>query len=1259
MKAEIAVDGVIIGMPSRLLDNDPSQAPPEAGQITAFQETSIAVWDGDPLGVRCKVQTAQVPFDGLPLDLTFDLPTKADKPALPPKLRFGAPYWLGARTVLLGGVALPLKKATPLYDASDSMALPKPSEWRRFLRHEWIDAPMVATPWEEVQREFQTDGRGGLDGEWLVVRSLDPKDLEKSQEKDEDKRRYGPSRTSRVLFAPRVDFNFAHLHGVFDPGPNAADPNEGGLKGVDFDGARGGFPAFPTEQPPLSKNIHFNDSMAIKHDDGALCAIGGGDTPPTPASGLAIFRPRTVSHAGVPSEHLYFPDPAARQIAIALRRPWRPGFGEFLDGTPILIPLYPNHADPKEPKTPGYPDAVAIIVTVQTMLAGKDAPLTAHEQILKRAHSAKGYSQARIDPNKSATGDNLALEVTIPLLPGEDFELVAWAVPERAHIGAWFDAPESLAFLSDASHNLESLSLLAPSALSEVMTTVATTTQGGPYARREDATVSMACVRAAAQSIHDALMRRPIPEFAAPRRLRVTHASEKPAVAPEIVTRSNLVGPDATPRALETVVFRRLNKDNRDAVLAGGPLGDDDDVDATTLLLDADVMVDRNTVDAIELRVTAASPIARPLDNVLLGRTSDDRIRGDWPNEPTNKGPDALSPGRLLYGFDVYADGRVEIPNETVLMQRWRIHPDEGGPNNRAISLLALSRFAKSDVSDPKDKQTAELKRADALKRSSADESLFADGTARRVSSQILASSRTARLIPDREIYPDEVQQRTDAQRRHLPSALQPTSIIRSVVRPALPPVRSVLPAFVWTEPVTAGKNIVAKSRTTRIRIPFSRPGMTSGVEERLGIVLWPPNIVDAWIDTGEPWDVVRLGRGEIKRAEPLSPTDSKIFDLQELSNSNGPDWRRGFFTDADLGAGGPFITRWGADPIHPEGELSWFIGLNSFKDLPYWKATAIDSIAAEDKDTGLLWPEEDIYRPRLVENVLMPLPKTSENAGGTDGNVEPATLQRQQFMMVSLLTYAPRFDVDSERWYVDVEIDPGNSPDPFLRLGLVRFQPHASRELQVSFPTTEWVQIVGRQRDVTVVVQPGDKPDDYRAIVTVESPLIDKIDSNASTVRHVVTSQPAAEPKPGLSIPEAPVTVLRATLIERVRTDAGYVIERTARPDGADGNLVGSPDTAPTTITQETGVRYGTLKDGAQQKGQVTLKLPRAYCNKSSGDTSFSQYAVFVEEVLRMRRGDFESEPLTITQEQGADLALWRDSGPRFSVKLDVPVLK
>jgi len=128
----------------------------------------------------------------------------------------------------------------------------------------------------------------------------------------------------------------------------------------------------------------------------------------------------------------------------------------------------------------------------------------------------------------------------------------------------------------------------------------------------------------------------------------------------------------------------------------------------------------------------------------------------------------------------------------------------------------------------------------------------FSDGTARRVKAYFAATSRTARLIPERSTYPDAGQQKRDKKRLFAyeqdaqGEPVMTSTIIRSIVRPLALPPKHVLPAFVWTNRSDATTGSRSISRRTRIRIPFDRPAMTSGEDERIGIVVWPPNILGA-----------------------------------------------------------------------------------------------------------------------------------------------------------------------------------------------------------------------------------------------------------------------------------------------------------------------------------------------------------------------------------------------------------------------------
>ncbi|WP_076860161.1 hypothetical protein [Bradyrhizobium mercantei] len=1222
IRAEL--DGSVLAMPTRLLQN-------ADGNKTGFAEAVLAAWQGDPLGIHAHEQLLGVcPGEGLELDLDFNLPSASNH--LPAKHRIGVPYWLGARTVFLGGVCLPLSDAIELYENGfgGGMLLPRQGELRRLLRHEWIDPPMVAVPWADIVSELgiatkpaagkpQTPLCRGLDGDTMVVRT--PTDPHPLPDEPDDDWRFKPDVARRAVCAPGVDFTFAHLHSMFDSNPGLATKR--GLAGVDYEPSMGGFPAISPEAPIEDASIIFEQRKP-----------GCAGTAP---SGIAIFRARTHSYK-VPSgsEELYFPDPAARSLVIGLRYPWTTD--TYLKGAPIVVPLYGGGKSGCPVRN--YPDAMPVLIAVHA-IPKQGARLTEYQQLAQRA-GGKLMAPASIAKGQAA---GTAIEVTIKLAPGEDFCIDIWALHDLGQLAQWFDGPESVAFYCAGTYNGSPDPAVEKQKLEKMLGKIPDKPLHSPVRviRRSDAVVSSAAVADAATALHATLSHKPIPELSAVRTLRAVHAVEQPPVAAKLC-KAGMPKPELR--------FLRVEAQERQTILnnAADPKHDwrkwkrtDDSPSATDILAGGTIRIDKAIHENIELRVRAVSPNGRPMDNPLLGRTPEDRSRGLWPEKPAENTSvnSGASLTRRLYGFDVDEEGRVCFTPEEIVFNKWSPKPDcKVAPEDiTLVDLAAESEYGAVAPPQPAQSHTGvdqpAQQTSDNGRRS--PQRYFTDGTARRVQAYFAVTSRTARLVPERSSYPDAAQQQHDRDRlfayerdaRGKPAMT--SAIIRSIVRPLALPRNNVLPAFVWTTDFSAITGISTISRRTRIRIPFVRPAMTSGEDERIGIVLWPPNILGASTEPGaagplSTWTEADLTVGKIRRAEPLETNEpqNKLIDLQALAKKDpqvkgqdGADWRFGYFSDEDLGPGGIYVSRWGADPIHDAGEMAWFMHPRAFRDLPDWSATAVDSIAAEDEDTGVLWPEEDRYAPRLVENVLMPIPGNNpgkigadENQGQVGDQNDPS--KKPEFMLVSLLTYAPRFDLESETWYIDVEIDPGTAPDPFLRLGLVRFQPHANRPVQVSYPVDQEIQVVGYRRDVKVSrVREGE------VTVRVEGPVIGKMTS------------------------EAPLTIIRASLIERRTTEYGLTYEWPARAVGPDGSL-GEP------IEQ---VSYANSQsDDLIWEG--TFHLP----TKDSSD-DLVQYAVFIEECYRMRRATFDEEPVKDEPDptQRNDPTYWRDSGPRFAVRIDL----
>ena len=362
--------------------------------------------------------------------------------------------------------------------------------------------------------------------------------------------------------------------------------------------------------------------------------------------------------------------------------------------------------------------------------------------------------------------------------------------------------------------------------------------------------------------------------------------------------------------------------------------------------------------------------------------------------------------------------------------------------------------------------------------------------------------------------------------------------------------------------------------RHCAIRVPFDRPHFTSGEGERVGIVIWPPDLVCD--ETAE-----EIANDKVRRSEQ----PNKLIRLDDA------------FSDSDLGPGGEFTTRWGADPIR-EGQRpkGWLIPATAFLDL-------------YDSQSGA----------ELERNVLMPIPRKPDAAGN---NTQTGSAAGREFMLVSLLTYEPRFDIDYERWYIDVRIDAGEVPEPFIRLGLVRFQKHARPELQVSAPIAEWVPVMQRRNVCVNVPFPAD-PKRVELTIEVTTPAL----YEGSAPRFDLNSD---EPNTAGSAP-----FMRAYVLRTDKLSGGGSIQTIVAPDDA--------ITAQSTELLPEQTASGTAWTG-------TIGLARDALNKAP-DTS---YAVYVEEVEA-----YSPTANPIDPESGAARPAVVESGRRFAaiVPISIPL--
>ena len=602
------------------------------------------------------------------------------------------------------------------------------------------------------------------------------------------------------------------------------------------------------------------------------------------------------------------------------------------------------------------------------------------------------------------------------LAPGDDFEVDVWCIPDHIAFTKQFAIVESIGSLAIARAKIkrgdggiptreelcEQLTFLLPALLIEAADKCLA---DGSDARDALRDWSEGCggpgglpapgpesLRAIGQALYEALVRRPLDEIAAVRTLRATHATDQPLHQPQFV---KAAGKNAPQDSGPLVTFYRVTPtpDEPHKYSAAG-----------------EIAIHLPTTGSLEISAEMASPASARFDDVRRARAIRDRRLGIWPKLDDG----SPMPAERIFGFEVSPTGEVSLPKTSgvVLYRLDDIplpHPEE--PNSKE----QLRKFELEEL--------FQLRGRDPRIGTGKPSFQFSDGLARTLKLRATAYSRHRDLM--RTANPPARNGKWLRDGKPLASDASSldsdyvTAWLPASVRPTEPVARTPVPAFLWTtEPQQnrGGEKISRVSRRTVIRIPLSRPWFSSGEDERLGIVLWPPDLFD--LSTQKVEDFA---------ADLVKSASGRLMNLED-------------FHDEDLGPGGKFITRWGGDPIRSAARKvpyrRSFIPASAFLDL------------TPNTGTG--------FEATLVKNVTMPIRVTENGREESDnvGGVSPT-------LKVSLLVFRPKFDVFEEQWYVDVAIEHDREAEPFLRLGLVRYQPHAPADLQVSYPVTQWTQLL------------------------------------------------------------------------------------------------------------------------------------------------------------------------------------------------------
>lgn len=1198
-----AFDSATLVLPARLQDRTEDNKPVGT---TAFVDETVAQWPGTPLGVDTDARPVALDKAGaLPLAQTYALDRPAGwsetGPSGPwriPRLVLGAGYHVRLRSVLAGGIVRPV--AGPADVALDpKLALPAVDAGaRRHLRHERIEAPLLATPQPMLDRPLDGVRDGPREGgTTIVLRSRVPKNPDKARSEVEA----AHARSVRIVVPPTVPAAFAESHRLSLP---ADDPVEtyrddkgrtwegarDGLRDVDFDhGSQGGFPVW-TFEPST---------------DGSL---DRGENPrAAKANGDSVFRPRPPGNAA--RRLPYYPDPLADHLVLQVRR----AGGDPLPGAPLVVPV----------RGPGvaYPDVRPIAIEV--VAKARSGHAASHEQVIgveaesgtllrggEAIQPGKRLAVYAIDAKGTLTRGNASpgrsvavTRVRLDLEPGDTFDVELWFLPSRDNLARYFDVVETATLLSvydtktgkvptDTAALAAGIAAWTAEKPEIVAGRLSKQDHNVPISALGQRTLPSAAIRTLNDSVHAMACRIATPEIAASLTLHAVHAVDRPMTVPSAA-----------------LSVQRLSVKTREDVLCGAAPPPGDECGASGVLVTGTATFDQATTGFIEIVATGAGLVSGSLDRSdELKRSADQVVRGLWPLDPASGKPKRPTE---VYGFDIAPDGTVTFPQEQAVLLRI----DCATGAWPTTDLLELQRLAKQKAGSLQATYPFEV----------------GDTRARVLDLHVRAGSRTSPYFREPEtgrVLPaDATLQEGPSQRVPLRSTKAPAQL---VTRTILPSTRLVPgPQHAWT---------FETSQQSSLYLSCPRPGATSGVAERFAAVLWPPDL-------------------HLNRIADNNNGVERDYDtgtLAILSKLLHRDIDMAGFADEDLGPGGAYVTRWGRDPIKGgPGPQGWLIPPAAFPGL----STAKRMGSGVSKD--LLWDpmaspdEEMVYVPRV--SLRLPAEAAERAASAT-------TLE------VALLTFRPRFDADQETWFVNIPIDTFGVPEPFVRLGLVRYQPFAAPELQLSDPVVEWAQ-----------VRPG------RRVVAEVSQTERNVVSVTVTGAGALRSAPEADGHDPMRLSwwrQRPL--MRIRLLRR--SADGIETPALLAESGPYGRQEGrSPwaDYSYIPATQEEWTRYlilsGTVAPdpaGAAEPAQEPVRLPATCAVHPEADPGGAGslrwcakfrlaqeplvdpeavYSVFVEEVEAMRPATYRAEPVDETANEFASLDQLEISGPRFAARLDL----
>lgn len=1066
--------------------------------IEAFVEEAVSSWDGTPGGVACAGIGAgdEKISDVMCFGRRSYVPDAAGVEK-PPHLRTGRPYRFALQAVYAGGHAVPPSDRTVfpqedeefekkndvrarLFYPSRGLASHGGAEpYIRALRHQRIGAPSILIPYGHAKRRngpmgFESTGK-------MIVRTLRQNGGE--QPGSRDRSRAAPDLSQRVVVVPHLPLALATRHideknrkrGIFDRFDTSGPP-PGGFASVRYARGRQGFPTVRTTFKSGINGEPYIDGRSVAD------APTSENTPAGEESASAVYWHRTDGNLRTD----YYPDPAAETLVLRARKAaGQSGKRALLPGDPVRIALLPDGRR--------YPDNLPVLLSLSKTCTREDEDAGTQSTVILERKGWNTFSANRSDDVRNG-GRQRCASVDLCLAPGEQFDIEMWIVPSEWRLAHDFAPVQALVqYLCNLGSGsggesdgdctpedfLNGVTLFdgfTGEVCKDLVAAAKTFRTGGKryIAPGGDILPGAEFITDFGKFLYRMMLTHPLPEIAATRVISAVHAVNVPkkgntpvatVLPPELDPFPGKTCPDpaCTLPADAARPVRAIRPATLDAPVATFADATAIAPGAKTLALTGEIELDLEKMDAIEIVASTVSPDSTVFDDPNKGRSLAHRLAGTWPGSLEDPKKPRLA--AEVFGFRVARDGRVALREGDMTLLRIDGLPfaDENAASKTGLDELppeAMKTAARRIDLGPYflayDKRKGRL---------TSRRHPFPDGKARRLRIQINGLARTAEYLStvsrvarsgdpwlqgsglvynSNELIPAE---------RLAPfwqkNISKPVEVIMpATIRPAMVETKAPVPTFEHSADTVRrdrGDTVLTYTRHGMVRLRMRRGWFSSGVDERLGVVLWPPEQI---LGDAESLAVNRV---------PLRESDGCDSDItcDQPNHTATERWVQLLdFSDEDLGPGGVFVTRRGTDPVRMGKEASElketeiFLSRASFPDL--WRHS------------------DDPGRAEFVPHALMPLSDTKKDneaapASGENRNEDGRNLVPP--MAVGLVTYEPRFNIEDEEWYADVLLSPGRSADSWVRFGLVRYQPHTRPDLRCSRPVEQWVQPLPERR--------------------------------------------------------------------------------------------------------------------------------------------------------------------------------------------------